>query len=129
MKRYHIHRDAEGQVRCRVVVKATLGATPQTYPLPHIPYHSDGFECGYGGSGPADLALSILADHFGEAIPLDHFRTLTARRTLIERSRCWKLHQPFKWHFIVPMDRVGGTISSAQIDAWLAREAPQRGEG
>ena len=35
-------------------------------PLEHIVRHSpDGFEWGYGGSGPADLALSIVADHLG----------------------------------------------------------------
>jgi hypothetical protein len=32
-------------------------------PLVHVMRHSpDGFEYGYGGSGPADLALSILVD-------------------------------------------------------------------
>ena len=35
--------------------------------LTHIDYHSpDGFEWGYGGSGPADLALAILVDFFEE---------------------------------------------------------------
>lgn len=34
--------------------------------LDHIHVHSEGFEWGYMGSGPADLALSILADHLGE---------------------------------------------------------------
>lgn len=36
-------------------------------PLEHIEYHSpDGFAWGYSGSGPADLALSIVADLLGE---------------------------------------------------------------
>jgi len=35
-------------------------------PLKHIVEHSPtGFQWGYGGSGPADLALSILADCIG----------------------------------------------------------------
>jgi hypothetical protein len=35
--------------------------------LRHVCIHSpDGFEVGHGGSGPSDLALSILAHHFGE---------------------------------------------------------------
>jgi len=35
-------------------------------PLRHIERHSPtGFEWGYSGSGPADLALSILADYLG----------------------------------------------------------------
>lgn len=34
-------------------------------PLPHVVRHSpDGFEWGYAGSGPSDLALSIL-EHAG----------------------------------------------------------------
>jgi hypothetical protein len=40
-------------------------------PLEHIVRHSpDGFEWGYGGSGPADLALSILTDVFGGRVEL-----------------------------------------------------------
>ena len=36
-------------------------------PLRHVCRHSpDGFEWGYGGSGPADLARSILIDCLGE---------------------------------------------------------------
>jgi Family of unknown function (DUF6166) len=43
------------------------------YPLAlrlEIANHSpDGFEWGYGGSGPAQLALAILADHIGPEAP------------------------------------------------------------
>jgi len=39
----------------------------QVYDLKQIVHHSPtGMMCGYGGSGPADLALTILADHFEE---------------------------------------------------------------
>lgn len=37
------------------------------YTLPHLMFHSSGLEWGYSGSGPSDLALSILADYFGES--------------------------------------------------------------
>jgi len=48
--------------RVSVVVITRAGVAP----LRHYPYHSpDGFEWGYGGSGPADLARCILLDHFG----------------------------------------------------------------
>jgi hypothetical protein len=40
------------------------------FPLPHVERHSpDGFEWGYEGSGPADLALSILAHVLGQPDP------------------------------------------------------------
>lgn len=39
------------------------------YLLPHVKRHSPGgFQWGYGGSGPADVAFSILVDLIGEKI-------------------------------------------------------------
>jgi hypothetical protein len=46
-----------------------------------------GFEWGYGGSGPAQLALAILAD------------------ALDDDERADLLHQEFKWRVIAPLDR------------------------
>ena len=34
----------------------------------------DGFQCGYGGSGPAQLALAILADAIGDDLALKHYQ-------------------------------------------------------
>lgn len=46
-------------------------------PLPHIVRHSPtGFEWGYGGSGPADLALSILGEVEGSLEIADCFYML-----------------------------------------------------
>jgi hypothetical protein len=64
MSRYVGQRlDPEG---CEVYVIRDDG---KQYPLPlytQIRNHSPtGFEWGYNGSGPAQLALAILADHFG----------------------------------------------------------------
>lgn len=51
----------------KVVIVTIEGAPPTVrYTLPHIMVHSAGLEWGYGGSGPHDLALSILADYLGE---------------------------------------------------------------
>ena len=58
--------------------------------LPHrldLANHSAGFEWGYGGSGPSQLALAILAD------ALDH------------DNLAQKLHQQFKWRVIAPLPR------------------------
>lgn len=50
-------------------------------------YHSpDGFEWGYGGSGPADLALNIL-------------------RMFVPPPEAWRLHHEFKFGVIAIMDR------------------------
>jgi len=71
-------------------------------PLWHIIVHSpDGFNWGYGGSGPADLALAILADLIGE-----------------EEAR--KHYQAFKWDFIAKLPQgKGWTLKEEQIRNWL----------
>ncbi len=47
-----------------IVIDSNKGKN-KIYNLQHIMRHSpDGFNWGYGGSGPGDLARSILMDHF-----------------------------------------------------------------
>lgn len=109
MKAYSIARGL-GRVTCHVIGDAG------EYALPHVVYHSpDGFECGYGGSGPADLALSILADFFDEAAggEAGHAALKTGAR------RAWSAHQAFKWRFIAGLRELPAVITSEQITAWL----------
>lgn len=57
MKVYIAERDADG------TVQAWVDEQGDYYQLPHLVHHSPtGFEYGYGGSGPADLARSIVGD-------------------------------------------------------------------
>lgn len=71
-------------------------------PLPHVVLHSPtGYDWGYGGSGPADLALSILAHYLGD-------------RHLAER-----LHQEFKWDVVAGFKERGWVLTGAEIAAWL----------
>ena len=66
-----------------------------------------GFEWGYPGSGPAQLALALLADHLG-----DH-------------SEAVNLHQDFKRAVIATLPYRGWTLSSEQIrEALRALNAP-----
>jgi hypothetical protein len=50
-----------------------------------------GFEWGYGGSGPAQLALAILADCVGDELALQHYQEF--KRAVIESlpRRHWTL--------------------------------------
>ena len=92
----------------------------QPYLLKHVVFHSPtGFSWGYGGSGPADLALSILTDHFGESP--------TEGDLYHGRPRCWQLHQSFKWKFIanLPLDEAF-ELHSVQIECWLAEQTPRQ---
>lgn len=66
-----------------------------------IVYHSpDGFEWGYGGSGPSDFALNILSIFVGEKLA-DRY------------------HQDFKWKFIANLPHEGGTIKREDILDWI----------
>jgi hypothetical protein len=98
-------------------------------PLPHIFIHSkDGFEWGYGGSGPADLALAILAHHLGEGERqvLGYWkRPIVGYRG--KGSQAVDLHQDFKCRTVVSWPQDGVTFTSEVIqeviDTLLAERA------
>jgi len=72
-------------------------------------YHSpDGFEWGYGGSGPARFVFAILADAIGD-------------------REAQRLYQDFKWGVIAKLDQEKPwEITREQIMDWIGR---QRGQG
>lgn len=84
-------------------------------PLPHVVHHSPtGFEWGYGGSGPADLALSILALVIGEeqeTVRIFEGRTCGAR--------AWQLHQSFKREVVAGLEHDAWSLSVGQVKQWL----------
>lgn len=77
-----------------------------TRPLRHEARHNPtGFSWGYGGSGPADLARSLLADHLGY-VPEPG------------------VYQRFKWATVARWPQGGRwTITSTEIAAWLVADA------
>jgi len=60
-----------------------------------------GFEWGYVGSGPAQLALAILADHLGDD------------------QEALNLYQRFKWAVIAELPGRGWMLTSRDIDQLL----------
>lgn len=56
-----------------------------------VRHSPDGFEWGYGGSGPAQLALGILFHHF------THYKRYSSKRAAKEAEQ---YHQDFKWKVI-----------------------------
>jgi hypothetical protein len=98
--------------------------------VPHVVYHSpSGLEYGYGGSGPADLALSLLAHWFGvNALTLSRkMRLMGAQSNRAELTdderRAVNLHQDFKFRFVAPADRSGElVIGRAEILDFLREQ-------
>lgn len=73
--------------------------------------HGKGFEFGYGGSGPADLALNILL------------------KVGLDRVDAYSLHQDFKWKYIAPLSQeTGGTLPLTEVLAWIAQNERERFE-
>lgn len=73
--------------------------------VPHryVVHSPTGFSWGYGGSGPADLALNILA-------------------LFIPPQEAWRLHQAFKWDVIAGVPHEGTVIEPAAVRAWIERQ-------
>lgn len=86
--------------------------------VPHtVAHHSpQGFDFGYMGSAPADLALNILEE-------LLRLRGFTGRRVACFQGDCFEvaflLHQDFKEQFIAPLPQEGGAILYETAQAWL----------
>lgn len=108
-KYYMVERLPAGEVRAYVIDR------PQTLkPLKHIRKHALTFlDFGHAGSGPADLALSILCDWFGEdPRPIDLNRG---------KFKAQALYQDFKWQFITPIKGEKFIIMGAEIADFIHR--------
>lgn len=79
-------------------VLVTVDAQPLNLRLDLCNHSPSGFEWGYGGSGPAQLALAILADHFEDD----------------DKAR--DLHQEFKSRVIANLPRTAWSLTSEEIE-------------
>jgi hypothetical protein len=76
----------------------TVNDTPLNPRLDLWNHSPNGFEWGYGGSGPAQLALALLADHFGnDDLALEHYHA-------------------FKWMVVAELPHTGWSLTSADIE-------------
>lgn len=94
MKRY------EGYRTWRAIV-VTVNGYPLAPRLDLRNHSPTGLEWGYCGSGPAQLALAILADH------------------LEDNQRALDLYQRFKWTVVAELPKRGWTLTSEEIDGAL----------
>ncbi len=97
-----------GGGRCLVTVDA--GDGERVLPMPELlrgegRHSPDGFQWGYGGSGPAELARAILIQVFPDDVMVRHPR----------------VYQEFKFDVVARLDREGFVLTDAEVRAWRAQ--------
>ena len=100
----------EGQ-RTRRGVEVTVNGLPLNPRLDLRNHSPTGLEWGCGGSGAAQLALAILADHLGDG------------------EQALNLYQRFKWAVIAELPRKRWILASREIDGALQHIRDQAVEG
>ncbi len=92
-------------------VNVTVDGRPLDPRLDLYNHSPTGFEWGYCGSGPAQLALAILADH------------------LADDREALNLYQRFKWAVVVGLPRRRWILTSLIIDQIIQNIRNQEAEG
>ena len=83
-------------IGCAVGIHDVQGIRPLPLRLDLRNHSPTGFEWGYGGSGPAQLALALLADVFDDVFALRHY-------------------QDFKWEVVAKLRYKGWTLRETEI--------------
>lgn len=102
------------------------GTVGMNLPRAVIQHSPTGWQVGYGGSGPADLALNILAAFFpvgcdGEP-PVKCWQGQCS-------ATAWRLHQDFKRAFVAGWEVPKGStleVPAARIVAWAEQTLAER---
>lgn len=120
-----ISADSHGGTRPERAVVERVNAKGERSPLTHYAHHSpDGFEWGYGGSGPSDLALALLADALGPEPD-----TVRIWKGAQVGRRAWHLHQPFRDAYVAGFGE-SWRMTNIEIREWAAAYEKQgRAEG
>jgi hypothetical protein len=84
-------------------VLVTVNSRPLNPRLDLWNHSPTGFEWGYCGSGPAQLALAVLADH------------------LADDRQVLDIYQRFKWAVVAELPKKGWTLTSREIVQSLER--------
>lgn len=80
-------------------VKITVDGEPLDCRYDLLSASPSGFEWGYGGSGPAQLAIAILADAYGASIASEHY-------------------QQFKQEIVAELPDKEWTLTKQDLDSW-----------
>lgn len=81
---------------------ALIPLDPRLDLAPHSP---TGFSWGYGGSGPAQLALAILAHYAGDEVSLRHYQAFKAAVVArFPQDQSWQIESLLIMRFIESQD-------------------------
>ena len=103
----------------RIVCALRDGMWATNVPRLVVHHSPDGWAWGYGGSGPADLALNLCEGalrvmvHGGPVMRCHEGTCFTA---------AWAMHQTCKERFVAPMAYEGGEIPFAALREWVAAQ-------
>jgi hypothetical protein len=110
---------------CVLVVRLPNPNHPHTSPPVHRHHSTDDVTTvqawGYAGSGPADLALNVLAAY----LPVEAEGTGRAIKLWdgsYVSEKADRHHQAFKSAFLTRMPDAGGVVTEAEVRAWLAEQ-------
>ena len=88
-------------IRTENEAKVTVDGRPLDMRL-DLRLHADRPEWGYAGSGPAQLALALLADAIGDDEAMEH-------------------HQKFKRTVVAGLERERWSLTQAEIRSWIGK--------
>lgn len=123
-RRMHLGNDGQPTTsQCHVKVRTESGKTRLLRPRLDIRNHSPaGFEWGYEGSGPAQLALALVADIYGKQAAQPSIYQRVKRVLIAHLPRDgWELTE---WQVICAVETARKEFSAAQ-----AREESEANDG
>ncbi len=116
LERARVERPADALIDGVACWRALDGTAISSIPHLHVHYAPTGVDWGYGGSGPADLALNVLALF----LPLASDAIGVALRDGSSVSEAaWALHHQCKYDLIATLPRSGGHITAETIRTWI----------
>jgi len=99
----------------------------------HRHHSPTGMEYGYLGSGPADLALNVLAlflpiegkprsERSDDDVAMSAPNAVALWDGTAVSNEAWNLHQRFKEAFVAALPHAGGTIPGDAIRHWISQK-------
>ena len=111
-----VERQSDARIEGVTCWRAPDGTAISSIPQRHVHYSPTGFDWGFGGSGPADLALNMLALF----LPLAPEATgVVLRDGSFVSEAAWALHHECKYDLIATLPRSGGHITAETIRTWI----------